>query len=365
MKLLRSLPVLVLLSACTNTNQVIRIIDENSIVKYKNPSAEKLRFQNLYEVELKNKTYPLTCKEDCYPSSSMLQCESEAENCMFIGKNKQQNLNTGFEVQWLGHASFYIKTQDGTSLLIDPVTEQFDWPVGFAHWLFGGIYRNKPRAWLSDSELEAVDGVMYSHIHYDHFNKADIDEMARNIDYFVPLGFAENFENDDYQLNEMAWFSSAELNNTIVHFVPANHFSSRIWVPFIYEDEDTSLWGGWVIESQGKKLFFAGDTGYSKHFKDISQRHGEMDICLMPIASYYHPEDGDWYRYVHLTPEDALVAAADLKCKVMIPWGYGNSSWQMGDKSSHAPLLRLLHMRKLMDSKIPLYIFNEGEKQVF
>ena len=365
MKLLLGLPIIGLLTACANTNQVARFIDDDSVVKYKNPSAEKLRFQNLYEVKLKDKTYPLTCEGDCYPSSPMLQCESKAENCMFIGENQQPNLNTGFEIQWLGHASFHIKMEDGTSLLIDPVTDQFDSPIGFANWLFGGKYRDEPSAWLSDAEIYSVDGILYSHIHYDHFNKADIDDMPRETDYFVPLGFAEHFEDDGYQINEMAWYATTKVNKSNIHFVPANHFSNRIWVPFIYEDQDTSLWGGWVIENQGNKIFFAGDTGYSKHFKDIHQRYGDMDICLMPIASYYHPESGDWYRYVHLTPEDALIAAADLKCKLMIPWGYGNNSWQMGDKSTHSPLLRLWHMHKQIDSKVPLYIFNEGEKQVF
>ena len=43
-----------------------------------------------------------------------------------------------------------------------------------------------------------------------------------------------------------------------------------------------------------------------------------------------------------MTPEDAVTAANDLRCKVIIPWGYGNAGWGMGDKSSHAPLLRFL-----------------------
>ena len=89
--------------------------------------------------------------------------------------------------------------------------------------------------------------------------------------------------------------------------------------------------------------------------------YGDIDVCLIPIASYYSKDDPNWYRYVHTTPEDALNAAQELNCKVMIPWGYGNSSWKMGDHSSHSALLRLLHMYNKMDSKVPLYILNEGE----
>ncbi len=118
--------------------------------------------------------------------------------------------------------------------------------------------------------------------------------------------------------------------------VPAHHFNSRK----LFDDFNRALWGAWLIEHNGKKLFFAGDTGYSAHFSDIQQRYGDIDICLLPIASYYHETDGAWYRYVHTTPEDALTAAEELNCKVMIPWGYGNGSWQMGDHSSHSALLR-------------------------
>ena len=64
---------------------------------------------------------------------------------------------------------------------------------------------------------------------------------------------------------------------------------------------------------------------------------------------------------MHTTPEDALVAATELGCKVMIPWGYGNGSWQMGDISSHSPLLRLLHMQRQLNSQVPLLILNEGD----
>ena len=62
MKLLLGLPIIGLLTACANTNQIARIIDDDSVVKYKNPSAEKLRFQNLYEVKLKDKNLSINLR---------------------------------------------------------------------------------------------------------------------------------------------------------------------------------------------------------------------------------------------------------------------------------------------------------------
>lgn len=357
MRIVLILSAVILLSACAS-NHVETIQQDTSVVKYSKKYPEGDRFGNLYPGK---KTYPLTCQKDCYPKSSYVICESEAEQCQFKKRQTPPKLNAGFKIRWLGHASFYIESPDGSSLLIDPVSEQFDWPVDWAFRLSAGFFRNKAK-WPTSEETSNIDAVLYSHIHYDHFNKSDITRLGNTPEYFVPLGFSEHFANNGYHINEMSWYSAKRIGKLNIKFVPAHHFSSRIWVPYLYEDDDKTLWGGWVIEHQGKKIFFAGDTGYSKHFADIQQRYGDMDICLMPIASYFHKEHSDWYRYVHTTPEDSINAAKDLNCKVMIPWGYGNASWKMGDHSSHSALLRLLHMHKEMGSPIPLHILNEGEE---
>jgi len=345
--------------SCSTPNDITHIEQSNSVIKYgQNQSdIDELRFSNLYTGQQK---YPVTCESDCYPASSVVTCESPAQDCNFTGEQTPVYLKTGFSVRWLGHASFHINSPDGSNLLLDPISDSFDWPVNWLADLVAGFSR-KAGSWPTDDEIAKVDGVLYSHIHYDHFNKDDIEAIGNKPQYFVPLGFAKHFEDDGFKINEMAWFSAKKMNKLDIKFVPAHHFSSRIQVPYLFNDSNQALWGGWVIEHQGKRLFFAGDTGYSQHFKDINKRYGTMDICLMPIASYFNEENPDWYRYVHTTPEDALTAAAELNCKVMIPWGYGNASWQMGDRSSHSPLLRLLHMHKKLGSKVPLHILNEGE----
>lgn len=346
-----------ILVACSSANKVQTIAGPETIVPLHQEGERAGRYHNLYPGE---KTYPISCEHDCYPKNASLVCEAETENCQYQGEQLTPQLNTGFTVRWLGHAGFMIKTPNGQQVVFDPVKEQFDSPVDLAFRLASGFYR-KPGDWLTNDELKNLAAVMYSHLHYDHFNKADIEEIGNLPRYLTPLGMADNFPTGGFNISEMAWYASTKIDDLTIHAVPAHHFSSRILVPFIYEDNDKASWNGWLLEQNGKTLFFAGDTGYSQHFKDIQQKYGEIDICLMPIASYYSEDNGKWYRYVHTTPEDALTAAQELSCKVMIPWGYGNSSWQMGDHSSHSPLLRLLHMYDEMDSQIPLYIFNEGE----
>ncbi|MDN3380401.1 MULTISPECIES: MBL fold metallo-hydrolase [unclassified Pseudoalteromonas] len=345
------------LTACAAANHVQIIAGPDTVVPLHKDGERAGRYHNLYPGK---KTYPVSCESDCYPSNTNLQCEEENENCQYLAEQIKPQSNTGFVVRWLGHAGFMVKTPNGQQVVFDPVKEQFDSPVDLAFRLASGFYR-QPGDWLTKSELKNLDAVMYSHIHYDHFNKADIEEIGNKPRYLTPLGMADNFPTGGFYISEMAWYAKTTIDDLTIHALPAHHFSSRVLVPFIYEDHDKDLWNGWLLEQNGKTLFFAGDTGYSQHFSDIGQKYGEIDICLMPIASYYHEEDGDWYRYVHTTPEDALTAAQDLNCKVMIPWGYGNSSWKMGDHSSHSALLRLLHMYDEMESTIPLYILNEGE----
>ncbi|WP_457934334.1 MBL fold metallo-hydrolase [Pseudoalteromonas sp. SCSIO 43210] len=346
-----------LLTACGTANHIERIAGPDTVVPLHKDGEREGRYHNLYPGK---KTYPISCENDCYPSNTHLQCEEGSENCQYIAGQVTPKLNTGYTVRWLGHAGFMISTPNGQQVVFDPVKEQFDSPVDLAFKLASGFYR-KPGDWLTNSELTNLDAVIYSHLHYDHFNKADIAEIGNKPRYLTPLGMADNFPTGGFNISEMAWYAKTSIDDLAINAVPAHHFSARVLVPFIYEDHDKDLWNGWLLEQNGSTLFFAGDTGYSKHFKDIQQKYGDIDICLMPIASYYSKDDPNWYRYVHTTPEDALNAAQELNCRVMIPWGYGNSSWKMGDHSSHSALLRLLHMVKKMDAKTPLYILNEGE----
>jgi len=357
-----------LISSCSivdhvqgDTNQVHRIQPTTGGTN----KATDGRYENLFP---KLADYPLTCSENCYAPHQDVACDEPAEQCHYIGKSATEvaaNLdpqltNSGFEVHWLGHASFLVTTANGQQFLFDPVSDEFDWPVNWAHELTGGFTRQTPQ-WPASKTLSKVDAVLYSHLHYDHFNKADIKKIGNQPTYFVHLDTAEHLPAANLTVKEMDWFTHTEVGDTRVHALPAHHFNSRIWVPFIYDDNEQALWGGWLLEHNGKTLFFAGDTGYSKHFETINDTYGAIDVCLIPIASYHHETQGKWYRYVHTTPEDALQAAIDLDCRVMIPWGYGNTSWKMGDKSTHAPLLRLLNMKKEVAEDLPLLILNEGE----
>ena len=344
------------LAACSIPNSVQQQISGQEVIEQVTEGENQGMYRNLYRLKLGQRQYPASCEADCYPAHPAVACKAQAQDCQYTGTQRAPELKTGYSLQWLGHASFLVNTPDGQQLLFDPVFGQFDWPVNWAQHL-AGIIKRPYMPKLTTEQLAATDAVLYSHLHYDHFSHTSIAQIGTGATYYLPLGMAAYMPKGGYNIIEQAWYSHSQQGELNIHLMPAHHFNSRK----LFNDNNRALWGGWLLEYAGKTLFFAGDTGYSEHFGDIQQRYGDIDICLLPIASYHHEKDGDWYRYVHTTPEDALVAAQELGCKVMIPWGYGNASWQMGDISSHSPLLRLLHMQQQLKSQVPLLILNEGD----
>jgi len=117
------------------------------------------------------------------------------------------------------------------------------------------------------------------------------------------------------------------------------------------------LWGGWLFEWNGYRVYFAGDTGYSDVFKDIKKRLGEMDVCLMPITAWFQ-------RHVHFAPEDAVSAAKDLGCREFIPWGWG--TWIISFEHILDPPRRLQYVWKEMQpEKMVLHMPKMGETVKF
>lgn len=125
-------------------------------------------------------------------------------------------------------------------------------------------------------QLPKIDCVLISHDHYDHCNINSLNVIyeknksngikflvGRNSTDLLPT---ECLKNDHFC--EMSWTQSYVLNknnkNIKITFVPACHWSKRS-----LSDQNTRLWGGFVIETLGKKIYFAGDTGYCELFPEL------------------------------------------------------------------------------------------------
>ena len=58
------------------------------------------------------------------------------------------------------------------------------------------------------------------------------------------------------------------------------------------EDDEEDMWGGFVIQSGGKQIYYTGDGGVGNHFAAIAERFpGGMDLVMLENGQY----DANWH----------------------------------------------------------------------
>ncbi|WP_443113948.1 MBL fold metallo-hydrolase [Herbaspirillum seropedicae] len=231
-------------------------------------------------------------------------------------------------VTWIGHATALVQL-GGKNVLTDPMFSQRASPFSFI-----GPARKAPLP-VQISELPHIDVVVISHNHYDHLDRASVEQLNLQPGgpplFLVPLGLRDWFlALGITNVQEMDWWDKTSLDQLDIHFVPATHWSARGLF-----DRSETLWGGWVLQAMdcpGKadttrqspvapfSVYFAGDTGYSKDFRDIGERFGHFDLALIPIGAYA-PR---WFmQNQHVDPAQAVLIHQDVHARrsVAIHWG--------------------------------------------
>jgi N-acyl-phosphatidylethanolamine-hydrolysing phospholipase D len=213
-------------------------------------------------------------------------------------------------VTWVGHSTLLVR-MDGTTFLTDPIWSDRASPVSFL-----GPKRLVPPGVPFDA-LPPVDFVVVSHSHYDHLDLPTLRRLSNGRTVFlVPLGLRALLEEEGIgPVRELDWWGETRVGDVSVYCVPARHWSQR--TPF---DGDRTLWAGWVVASRSHRVYFAGDTGFTRFFRDIGERLGPFDLAALPIGAY---EPAAMMRDVHLDPEEAVHAAIELGARhvVAVHWG--------------------------------------------
>lgn len=227
------------------------------------------------------------------------------------------------------HATFvnhitYLLQFDGLNVLTDPVFSKRVSPFQFA-----GPKRVRAPG-IAMEALPKIDLILLSHNHYDHLDSAAMKALTKRHDPIIvtPL-------NNAYLLKyarrviELDWWQSTTLDNGAkVTVVPAQHWSARG-----FRDRNYSLWGGFIVEAGGLKVYFAGDTGYGPHFKQIREKTGTPNVSILPIGAY----EPRWFmKEQHMNPADAVLAHLDLGCKYSLGSHYG--CFQLTNEAIDQPL---------------------------
>lgn len=206
---------------------------------------------------------------------------------------------------WLGHSSFFLRL-GGKRLLIDPVFSDHAAPVSFSTRAFAGTTPCTAR------DLPDIDVLLISHDHWDHLDYPTVEALKNRIGTVIcGLGTGAHFRRWGFPgkiVREADWGDTIELDGVRVNLVTAGHYSGRALT------RNQSLWTGFVLESPGHRLLFSGDSGYGPHFAEIGRRFGAPDIALLDCGQY-----NERWKYIHMTPEEAVQAALDLGAKALLP----------------------------------------------
>jgi len=242
-----------------------------------------------------------------------------------ISKDYFENEPKQPRITWFGHSAAFVE-MEGINIFIDPMLGDVPAP----HPLLGSNRFQKELP-ISIDSLPKMDIVLISHDHYDHLDYGSIVKMKDKVEFFyVPLGIKAHLTSwgiDADKITEFDWWESIIYNGIEFVSAPARHFSGRGF------SRNTTLWCSWVLKSENSSIFFSGDSGYGKHFKEIGKKYGPFDFTMMECGQY-----NEQWAQIHMTPEETIQAAVDVQSKLTMPIHWG--SFKLALHSWDNPIIR-------------------------
>ena len=220
---------------------------------------------------------------------------------------------------WFGHSSYFMQL-DGKRILVDPVLSGAASPLAFTTRAFLGT-----DAYTVD-DIPEIDYLFISHDHWDHTDHETLLLLRQKIKRVIcGLGTGEHFQHWGYDksiITEEDWDTKILLDSGfIAHTTTARHFSGRGL------QRNKALWTSFVLQTPSFQIFIGGDSGYDTHFAEIGNKFSQFDLVILENGQY----DKSW-KYIHMMPEEVLLAARDLNAKRLFPvhsakFALANHAW--------------------------------------
>ena len=204
-------------------------------------------------------------------------------------------------ITWLGHSTVLVEL-DGTRVLTDPVLRD-----RVAH-----LRRTKP---ADAGMLYALDGILVSHLHYDHLDFPSLERLGRSVPVVVPRGAGRLLRRRRFeQVVEVEPGEEVWLGDLVVRATHADHEGGRGFLG----TEVAAL--GYLIRGS-HQIYFAGDTDL---FEGMATLAPDLDIALVPIWGW-----GPSLGPGHLDPRRAAEALRLLRPRLAVPihWGTYYPLW--------------------------------------
>lgn len=228
-------------------------------------------------------------------------------------------------VTFVNHATFLVQFA-GLNVLTDPIWSERTSPVSWA-----GPKRVRAPG-LAFAALPRIDLVLLSHNHYDHLDLPTLQRLhaAHRPLIVTTLGnraflAAEGIDH----VVERDWWQHHDVRPGVkVTVTPAQHFAARGLT-----DRMKTLWGGFVLETPGGRLYFAGDSGYFVGFPAIGEKLGPFDLAFIPIGAY----EPRWFMEpMHCNPAEALSIHRDVRARRSLAMHFG--CFPLADDSYEQPM---------------------------
>ena len=173
---------------------------------------------------------------------------------------------------------------------------------------------------LTVDEIPKPDIILLSHAHMDHMDYETLSTIVgkypNQIDCITAYNTADVIAELEWKsLQEIDWNEETELQNIKFKALEVKHFGWR----YPWEKDrskgymsDGRSFNAVLMEKNGKKILFGGDTAYHDLFKPLKDEN--IEIAIVPIGAY------EPWRKNHCNPEEALIMADEhIGAKYFIP----------------------------------------------
>ena len=262
--------------------------------------------------------------------------------------NPDQWNDDEINIAWVGHSTVLMNIY-GKIILTDPALFN---SIGL--YLFG-LTIGKVRATapaLEFDELPKPDIVILSHSHMDHMDYKSLKELTNKFPHDINCVTAFNTKDiiDNLKwktLMELDWGKTIQFEDLMIKAIEVNHDGFRL--PGERDRADGPLldgrsFNGYILESNDKKILFAGDTAFTEIFTKYKTE--DIDVAIMPIGGYIP------HHHRHCNPEEALIMASDhMNAKYFVPIHCNTFD---GDEGFHTPIDWMMKSSDKYDIEIGL-----------